>query len=292
MKPSLTKKTSRRSMGGPSMGAASTPFQELSINEPALRPQAAPVSSFVQARSPNAPGPVVLSDPQLTPEPASISNLQKLANELGSLNTNLKQFASAGIQRAKDVDDERRLVGETTSDLFQKDYPGQTFVQARDAAEKRAIAGDENAKKLFNYYQALSPMQQTYTERYYDATTQRARLNALEGKIDETGSIQLSRGGTLELSAVSPNAPEFLKLLTETAGALSVDPLIRKDLDPLRKEIFRRAIGSHAERHATWKKKQYIDMVNYATEEDFYAKTATPDAVSYTHLTLPTIYSV
>ena len=130
MQPSLTKKTSRRLMGGPSMGAASTPFQELSINEPALRPQAAPVSSFVQAQSPNAPGPVVLSDPQLPPEPASISNLEKLANELGSLNTNLKQFASAAIQRAKDVDDERRVVGETTSDLFQKDYPGQTFVQA------------------------------------------------------------------------------------------------------------------------------------------------------------------
>ena len=280
MKPSLTKKTSRRSIGGPSMGAASTPFQELSINEPALRPQAAPVSSFVQARSPNAPGPVVLSDPQLTPEPAEITNLQTLANTLGSLNSNLQQFATAGIQAAKAFDDQRRLVGETTSDLFQKDYPGQTFVQARDAAEKRAIAGDENAKKLFNYYQALSPMQKTYTERYYDATTQRTRLNALEGKIDEISSIQLSREGSIELSAISPDAPEFLKLLTETAGPLSVDPIIRSDLDPLRKEIFRRAISSHAERHANWKKKQYIDMVNYATEEDFYAKTATPDVVA------------
>ena len=92
MKPSLTKKTSSRLMGGPSMGGASTPFQELSINAPRLQPQAAPVTSFAQASKPNAPGAPVLSKPQLTPEPAEISNLQRLANDLFSLISKLHHF--------------------------------------------------------------------------------------------------------------------------------------------------------------------------------------------------------
>ena len=108
MKPALTKKTSSRLMGGPSMGGASTPLQELSINAPRLQPQAAPVTSFAQASKPNAPGAPVLSKPQLTPEPAEISNLQRLANELGSLNTNLQQFGTAAIQFGKVRDENRR----------------------------------------------------------------------------------------------------------------------------------------------------------------------------------------
>ena len=57
----------------------------LRIETPGLRVAAQPTTSYIQTGAPNAPGSVVLSEPQLTPEPAEITNLQKLANEFQSL---------------------------------------------------------------------------------------------------------------------------------------------------------------------------------------------------------------
>ena len=133
-------------MGGPSMGGASTPFQELSINAPRLQPQAAPVTSFTQASKPNAPGAPVLSKPQLTPEPAEISNLQRLANELGSLNTNLQQFGTAAIQFGKVRDENRREDAKALSRISYGQFPGQSLLDYRDKVEKLVKSHPEDTE--------------------------------------------------------------------------------------------------------------------------------------------------
>ena len=267
MKPSLTKKTSRRSIGGPSMGAASTPFQELSINEPALRPQAAPVSSFVQARSPNAPGPVVLSDPQLTPEPASISNLEKLANELGSLNTNLQQFATAGIQRAKDVDEDRRATAETIGRLSNQQYPGQTYLEWKDKVEadlKKADPASDKAKKLqalFDRLQALNPVTEKYAEQYRLAAQLETNILNFENNFHKARQITGADGEPVNRETLSPESVEFKNHLFGMVD-LPTDKIIQKEYEEKVRAVYKWGFQQQSKDHGEYKKQKYISSIN------------------------------
>jgi len=267
MQPSLTKKTSRRSIGGPSMGAASTPFQELSINEPALRPQAAPVSSFVQARSPNAPGPVVLSDPQLTPEPASISNLEKLANELGSLNTNLQQFATAGIQRAKDVDEDRRATAETIGKLSNQQYPGQTYLEWKDKVEadlKKADPASDKAKKLqalFDRLQALNPVTEKYAEQYRLAAQLETNILNFENNFHKARQIKGADGELVNRETLSPESVEFKNHLFGMVD-LPTDKIIQKEYEDKVRAVYKWGFQQQSKDHGEYKKQKYISSIN------------------------------
>ncbi len=254
-------------MGGPSMGAASTPFQELSINEPALRPQAAPVSSFVQARSPNAPGPVVLSDPQLTPEPASISNLEKLANELGSLNTNLQQFATAGIQRAKDVDEERRVTAETIGKLSNQQYPGQTYLEWKDKVEadlKKADPASDKAKKLqalFDRLQALNPVTEKYAEQYRLAAQLETNILNFENNFHKARQIKGADGELVNRETLSPESVEFKNALFGMIN-LPTDKIIQKEYEDKVRAVYKWGFQQQSKDHGEYKKQKYISSIN------------------------------
>ena len=87
----------KKAYSNESTGAVGGTLAEgLAINTPSLNPQAAPVSSYIQAGRPNAPGAVQLGELARLPEPAEITDLKNLTQQLGQLNSNL-QNAAAGF---------------------------------------------------------------------------------------------------------------------------------------------------------------------------------------------------
>ena len=87
----------KKAYSNESTGAVGGTLAEgLAINTPSLNPQAAPVSSYIQAGKPNAPGAVQLGKLARLPEPAEITDLKNLTQQLGQLNSNL-QNAAAGF---------------------------------------------------------------------------------------------------------------------------------------------------------------------------------------------------
>lgn len=87
----------KKAYSNESTGAVGGTLAEgLAINTPSLNPQAAPVSSYIQAGRPNAPGAVQLGEFARLPEPAEITDLKNLTQQLGQLNSNL-QNAAAGF---------------------------------------------------------------------------------------------------------------------------------------------------------------------------------------------------
>ena len=87
----------KKAYSNESTGAVGGTLAEgLAINTPSLNPQAAPVSSYIQAGRPNAPGAVQLGELAKLPEPAEITDLKNLTQQLGQLNSNL-QNAAAGF---------------------------------------------------------------------------------------------------------------------------------------------------------------------------------------------------
>jgi hypothetical protein len=82
------KRTSRRLMGaGSGTGSSSAAIGTGRIQTPSLTPRADIVDSFLQTNVPNAPAATSIPTPPRIPD--ADPNLQRLANELGSLNKNL-----------------------------------------------------------------------------------------------------------------------------------------------------------------------------------------------------------
>ena len=86
----------KRAYSDEATGSVATPLKGLEIQAPGLNPQAAPVDSFVRTGKPNAPGAVQLGQLAKLPEPAEITDLKNLTQQLGQLNSNL-QNAAAGF---------------------------------------------------------------------------------------------------------------------------------------------------------------------------------------------------
>ena len=86
----------KKSYSDEATGSVATPLKGLEIQAPGLNPQSAPVDSFVRTGKPNAPGAVQLGQLARLPEPAEITDLKNLTQQLGQLNSNL-QNAAAGF---------------------------------------------------------------------------------------------------------------------------------------------------------------------------------------------------
>ena len=277
MKPALTKKTSSRLMGGPSMGGASTPFQELSINTPKLQPQAAPVTSFTQASKPNAPGAPVLSKPQLTPEPAEITNLERLANDLGSLNQNLKQFGTAAIQYAGVRDAERREDAKAFSRVSYGQFPGQSLLDYRDKVEARVKSHPEDteAKAMLDYIQSLNPVTLKYAEQYHQAAQLRNKFDTIESTYNKTSSI-----GETPIATLSVDSPEFQQWKGQILAIDIEDAKIRKEIEPHQLDAHQKLNRAQAAKNSDYKFRQYRQKTETLLATNFKSNETQPEGLA------------
>ena len=264
-------------MGGPSMGGASTPFQELSINTPKLQPQAAPVTSFTQASKPNAPGAPVLSKPQLTPEPAEITNLERLANDLGSLNQNLKQFGTAAIQYAGVRDAERREDAKAFSRVSYGQFPGQSLLDYRDKVEARVKSHPEDteAKAMLDYIQSLNPVTLKYAEQYHQAAQLRNKFDTIESTYNKTGSI-----GEVAIETLSVDSPEFQQWKGEILAIDIEDAKIRKEIEPYQLDAHQKLNRAQAAKNSDYKFRQYRQKTETLLATNFKSNETQPEGLA------------
>ena len=219
--------TAAQLLGGIPVDASSGAIAQATINEPALRPQAAPVSTFQQVGAPTLGGPVKFFAPPDLPEPSK--DLARIAAALGGFSPILENLGQGYIQRKKEEEARAQMVGQGVAQQLQLTAPGQDFVTARDNLERKAQAGDPGALAAFQQLQALSPLQQAYAQRYAgqavlreDIGTALDRFNAVP-EIDGV-SIDKIPPGDPRLSAFK--ASLYRLPVNDPAGFAELMPLI------------------------------------------------------------------
>ena len=122
----------KRAYSDEATGSVATPLKGLEIQAPGLNPQAAPVSSYIQAGKPNAPGAVQLGELARLPEPAEITDLKNLTQQLGQLNSNLQNaaagfFADQGRREEEAALQAKSIIDQTPNDTGRN--PEETLAQ-------------------------------------------------------------------------------------------------------------------------------------------------------------------
>ena len=219
--------TAAQLLGGIPVDASSGAIAQSTINEPALRPQAAPVSTFQQVGAPTLGGPVKFFAPPDLPEPSK--DLARIAAALGGFSPILENLGQGYVQRKKEEDARAQMAGQGVAQQLQLTAPGQDFIAARDNFERKAQAGDPGALAAFQQLQALSPLQQAYAQRYAgqavlreDIGTALDRFNA----VPEIDGVPIDKipPGDLRLSAFK--ASLYRLPVNDPAGFAELIPLI------------------------------------------------------------------
>ena len=195
--------TTKKRSGGPSMGASRLPLGEgLDLRIPALQPKPNLRNTFLAPTKPNV-------TPALVPQGSTVAkpspDLENLANSLGDLNTNLKQFTNSFLTSEKIKNEEAEKRAEAIAIKLSKTNGN--------------LMGDYN--KLLERFDRertdpkLSATQQSLAEENYNT------LNSLDPRASDflARSLEYQKGLTL-----IANAPIYIENLTSEDGS----PLIPK----------------------------------------------------------------
>jgi len=195
--------TTKKRSGGPSMGASRLPLGEgLDLRIPALQPKPNLRNTFLTPTKPNVTPAVV---PQGSTVAKPSPDLENLANSLGNLNTNLKQFTTSFLTSEKIKNEEAENRAEAIAIKLSKTNGN--------------LMGDYN--KLLERFDRertdpkLSATQQSLAEENYNT------LKSLDPRASDflARSLEYQKGLTL-----IANAPIYIENLTSKDGS----PLIPK----------------------------------------------------------------
>lgn len=189
-------------LGGIPTDATSGAIAQGAINEPALRPQAAPVSTYQQVGAPTIGGPVKFFAPPDLPAPSQ--DMARIAAALGSFSPILANLGEGYVQRKKDEDARAQMAGQGAAQRLSLTAPGQDFIAARDNLWLKAQAGDAGALAAYQQLQALSPLQQAYAQRYAGQAVLREDIGTALDRFKTIPDI----GGT-PIDQISPGDPRL-----------------------------------------------------------------------------------
>jgi flagellum-specific peptidoglycan hydrolase FlgJ len=237
--------TAAQLLGGIPVDVSGGAIAQGSINEPALQPQARPVSTFQQVGAPTIGGaPKFFPLPDL---PTPSQDLARLATALGNFNPVLTTLGETYIQQQKNIDVKAQAVGQATALQLQQSAPGQDFIQARDNLWRQAQAGDAGAAAAYQQMQALSPLQQAYAARYSGQAVLREDIGTAVERFKNITEI----GGT-SVDQIPPGDPRLSAAKAALYRLPTNDPAGFAELMPLvaakNGEIDRLHMGMHLNR--------------------------------------------
>jgi len=239
--------TAAQLLGGIPTDATSGAIAQGTINEPALRPQAAPVSTYQQVGAPTIGGPVKFFAPPDLPAPSQ--DMARIAAALGSFSPILANLGEGYVQRKKDEDARAQMAGQGAAQRLQLTAPGQDFIAARDNLWLKAQAGDAGALAAYQQLQALSPLQQAYAQRYAGQAVLREDIGT---SLDRFKSIP-DIGGT-PIDQIPPGDPRLSAAKAALYRIPPNDPAGFAELMPLiaakNGEIDRAHIAMYGKRNA------------------------------------------
>ena len=243
--------------------ATANPLQSLEIQAPRIQSQAAPVNSYIQAGKPSHPGTPILSDPELSPEPAEITDLQNIANAFQSLNTNLQSLGNnfAAVQKVRN--EEKRLDAQKlVQQVAQHGTPGkpETLIKLQKAAKTNAAA-----QKLLNKYEAAVGnrfIKEAIAERQY-----LLNLSGAEEKWKNISTVTNDAGEQIDIRDLPSDDPLVQRALSETLyGDLDVGNLSNKSrtkYNHLSVQKQASLLAAHDKRHQTHvKTKKNVEEIN------------------------------
>jgi muramidase (phage lysozyme) len=237
--------TAAQLLGGIPVDGFTGAIAQGSINEPALQPQARPVSTFQQTGAPTLGGPVKFFPLPDLPTPSQ--DLARLATALGNFNPVLTTLGETYIQQQKNIDAKAQAVGQAAAMRLQQSAPGQDFIQARDGLWRQAQAGDAGAAAAYQQMQALSPLQQAYAARYAGQAVLREDIATATERFKNITEI----GGT-PINQIEPGDPRISAAKAALYRVPTNDPAGFAELMPLvaakNGEIDRLHMGMRLER--------------------------------------------
>jgi muramidase (phage lysozyme) len=218
--------TAAQLLGGIPTDATSGAIAQSVINEPALRPQASPVSTYQQVGAPTIGGPVKFFAPPDLPAPSQ--DMARIAAALGGFSPILANLGKSYVQRKKDEDARAQLAGQGVAQRLSLTAPGQDFIAARDSLWRQAQAGDAGALAAYQQLQALSPLQQAYAQRYAGQAVLREDISTALDRFKTIPDI----GGT-PIDQIPPGDPRLSAATASLYRVPANDPAGFAELMPL-----------------------------------------------------------
>jgi muramidase (phage lysozyme) len=221
-----SRNTAAQLLGGIPADGFTGAIAQGSINEPALQPQARPVSTFQQTGAPTLGGaPRFFPLPDL---PTPSQDLARLATALGNFNPVLLGLGESYIQQQKNIDTKAQAIGQAAAMQLNQLAPGQDFIQARDGLWRQAQAGDAGAAAAYQQMQALSPLQQAYTARYASQAVLREDIATAADRFKNITDI-----GGVPIDQIEPGDPRISAAKSALYRLPTNDPAGFAELMPL-----------------------------------------------------------
>lgn len=223
--------TSQRLVGAAEQGATGGELARQQMAVAAIQPQAAPVNTFQQVGAPTLGGPVRLSAPPELPQPNQ--DMMALAKSLGQFSSGLQEFYTSYTERKQA---EAELAGRTAAQELSRAYPGQQFVEIRDALYRKAkpadgSPGDPEAQRMYDRLQAMSPLQQAYTQRQLARAVMTMALSSASDRFAQMTTVPGPDGKPVDISTLRPGDPLLLQAKASLLPLIT-DPVVAKEFEP------------------------------------------------------------
>ena len=273
--------TSGRLIGGVASMSTAGALAGKSITPPSLRVSARNVDTYFNPGKINAPTPAMMFAPPQIPDTSQ--DLVRLSKSLGMLSRPLEQMGANAVQAEVQREEEIKASAQATQRLITQQYPGQDFATARDAIEKKAAAGDKQAKDLWVHMQAQSPLHMGYVNRYISMSNLRQDLDTAADRWDKMDNvagtqidINTNKPILVPMEELEPGDPRLMSAMT---GLLRIpdDPVVIAQFEPLIYGKYSELTKNHAARHAEYKKRTFIRSLNSVQASALASPNLTPN---------------
>tara|TARA_B100000287_G_scaffold216771_1_gene204539 strand:- start:7515 stop:9788 length:2274 start_codon:yes stop_codon:yes gene_type:complete len=232
----------------------------LAINTPGLNPQAAPVDSFVRTGRPNAPGAVQLGELARLPEPAEITDLKNLTQQLGQLNSNLQNaaagfFADQGRREEEAALKAKSIIEQTPNDTGRN--PEETLAQIGKEMIVISSNPENDIKERRGAEKVLSQLQNDgRLKRHINSELKKQQVITNASNLKQTLSglyVKNEAGEDVPFNSISSSDPRYLEIIKPRIyGDIELSPKEYNDVSGTITNTLANYKATHDKNHKTY----------------------------------------
>jgi len=251
----------KKAYSNESTGAVGGTLAEgLAINTPSLNPQAAPVSSYIQAGRPNAPGAVQLGELARLPEPAEITDLKNLTQQLGQLNSNLQNAAAGFFADQGRREEEAALQAEAIIDQTPNNTgrnPEETLAQIGKEMIVISSNPENDIKERRGAEKVLSQLQNDgRLKRHINSELKKQQVITNASNLKQTLSglyVKNEAGEDVPFNSISSSDPRYLEIIKPRIyGDIELSPKEYNDVSGTITNTLANYKATHDKSHKTY----------------------------------------
>ena len=250
----------KRAYSDEATGSVATPLKGLEIQAPGLNPQAAPVSSYIQAGKPNAPGAVQLGELAKLPEPAEITDLKNLTQQLGQLNSNLQNaaagfFADQGRREEEAALKAKSIIEQTPNDTGRN--PEETLAQIGKEMIVISSNPENDIQERRGAEKILSQLQNDgRLKRHINSELKKQQVITNASNLKQTLSglyVKNEAGEDVPFNSISSSDPRYLEIIKPRIyGDIELSPKEYNDVSGTITNTLANYKATHDKSHKTY----------------------------------------